>query len=257
MPVLLAIRARSRSLVVIGALHGALISNIVRRMTEARSVSCATLLGVVSVLGLAALGCSEDACEGLVFEPPPVPNPGADAPPTVLAGEWIAGGVLELQFSKPLTSNGDLDPQRFALVSYDALTSDYGDSETCILRTRYRSLGTSYIYDYSIAPAIAAVWIAPEDPTRLRLRLSSLAAQCTTRSGSIANGLLLTYTNAPSPNPSTLLLDGEGVPVPDIGPAWAITTLDACFDASYCSFNDNASGHLPALNSLAEIPCPV
>jgi hypothetical protein len=224
-------------------------------MTEARPVACVPLLGVVSALGLAALGCREDACAGQEFEPPPEPTSNAAGPPTVLAGEWIGGGVLELQFSKPLASDGDLDPQRFALVVYDALTSDYGDADICYLRTSYRSLGFSYYYG-GFTPMIAAAWIGPEDPTILRLRLGNLAAQCPNTFGSIANGLFLAYTDAPSTGPGSLLLDGDGNPVPDIGPGWAISDLDACFDSTYCSVNGYASGHLPAWNRLAAIPCP-
>ncbi|MFO7564385.1 MAG: hypothetical protein R6X02_17190 [Enhygromyxa sp.] len=205
-------------------------------------------IGALTALGLGT-ACSEDPCEDQVFEPPPEPEP-SPSTPTLIAGEWIGAGVLELSFSRPLSSTGDLDPARFAIVGWDAI-SGYG----CILSTNYRELGTSYYY-YSPGSSIAAAWIGPEDDTRLRLRLSRTSS-CLPSTNSVGSGVMLAYTDASSSSAGAKLLDQDGDPIGDIGPAWAIQRLDQCLEYNYfCRVNDFANGHLPALSSLVPIPCP-
>ena len=122
-------------------------------------------------------------------------------------------------------------------------------------------LGVGYYY-YG-QPDITAVWIAPEDPTLLRLR-TNIGARCRAAiSGTVASGVMLVYTNGERPTepndppPGSQLLDEHGEPLADIGPAWAIDELDACFVSPNCYYvSDLATGHLPELVSLAQIPCP-
>jgi hypothetical protein len=162
--------------------------------------------------------------------------------------------VLELSSSRPLSSSGDLDPARFALVNWDANTFDYS-ARQCYLDTDYRPLLDSNSY-YGEA-SIAAVWIGPEDDTRLRLRMSSMLVQCRSWWNSLASGLLLVYTDADDPRVGTKLLDGSGEPVPDLGPAWAIEVLESCFEGAFCErYYGHDWGHLPQLATLAPIPCP-
>ncbi len=218
------------------------------------------LLGLVSLLG-AASGCNEDLCEGQRnFDPPPEPDPGPDAAPTVLAGRWIGAGVLELEFSGPIAALGDLDPQRFALVGWDANAYEYDpdfDAGSCLLQTRYRELGTSYFYYGGPQRGVAAAWIGPEDDTLLRLVLNNTGAACTISPGSLGSGVMLAYTAGDLEGVGTKLETGEGETLADIGPAWAIDRLEACVGYSYCgAVSYFANGHLPLIDSLAEIPCP-
>lgn len=225
-------------------------------MARKRPVASATtsLLGLVA--GLA--GCENpDVCEGLrTFDPPPEPDPSSSAPPTVIAGEWIGAGVLELSFSQPLTPGAAPDPARFAVLSWAAQVQPYNayaGPDVCYVRTQYSALGLGY---YSTA-TITDVWVAPEDATLLRLRLSNTAATCRSVPDTFGNGVMLVYTNGEGGN---LLLDADGDPVPDLGPAWAVQQLDSCSTSSYgyCgySLNQLSTGHLPSVNSLADIPCP-
>jgi hypothetical protein len=228
-----------------------------------RAGAPAGLVGVVAALGL---GCSEgdDPCEGLrTFDPPPAPESSDTAPPTVLAGEWIGAGVLELQFSKPLAVGSAPDPNRFALLNWAAQVQSYDNFQgpaTCYVRTRYSGLGVGYYQTSSIAD----VWVAPEDPTLLRLRMSSASASCRAINDTVAEGILLVYVDAIIDPATTRLTDAQGSPVPDIGPQWAIPQWEGCFGTSYNGYNycgyvlgQTATGHLPALNVLAPIPCPV
>jgi hypothetical protein len=219
----------------------------------------------LSLIGLMAglAGCENaDACEGLrTFDPPPEPEPGASAPPTVIAGEWIGAGVLELTFSKPLTLGAPPDPARFSVLGWAAQVQPYdayAGPDVCYVRTRYSVIGQSYSYYYGGgAAAVTDVWVAPEDPAVLRLRMSSTAATCRTVPDTLGEGVMLVYTNGEGGN---LLLDADGDPVPDLGPAWAIQQLEGCSSSPYyyCgySLNQTQTGHLPSVNSLAEIPCP-
>lgn len=211
-------------------------------------------LGVVSALGLAT-ACTDDPCEGRDFEPPPEPEP-SPSTPSLISGEWIGGGVLELSFSQPLSSNGDLDPNRFAIVGWDAIA--YSSGDTCYLSTRYRELTTGGYYYYG-GSGVAAAWIGPEDNTRLRLRLSNSGASCRIVANSRGSGIMLAYTNVTHDAVGSKLLDEDGDPIADIGPAWAIQQLDGCLDSNYyyCGvISQFANGHLPALTSLLAIPCP-
>lgn len=216
-----------------------------------------SLIGLVA--GLA--GCeNDDACEGLrTFDPPPEPDPSPSAPPTVIGGEWIGAGVLELSFSKPLTHSAAPDPARFAVLGWAAQVQPYGayaGPDVCYVRTRYSAIGQSYSYYYGAA-TITDVWVAPEDPTVLRLRMSSTSATCRTVPDTLGDGVMLVYTTGEGGN---LLLDADGEPVPDLGPAWAIQAFDGCSNSPYgnCSYylNQTSTGHLPSVTSLAEIPCP-
>jgi hypothetical protein len=216
----------------------------------------AGLIGLVA--GLA--GCEEpDACEGLrTFDPPPEPEPSDSAPPTVIAGEWIGAGVLELSFQKPLAPSGSPDPARFIVLGWAAQVQPYGSyagPDVCYVRTRYSAIGgQGYYYN---STTITDVWIAPEDPTLLRLRLSTTSATCNTIPDTLGDGVMLVYTNGEG---GDLLLDADGDPVPSLGPAWAIQALDSCSTSAYgnCSYalNQTSTGHLPSVNSLAMIPCP-
>jgi hypothetical protein len=209
-------------------------------------------LGVVSTLGLGT-ACT-DHCEGLAFEPPPAPDPDVSETPQVLEGEWIGPNVLELRFSKGLSSNGDLDPRRFGIFAWDA--DHLSASGQCYLGTSYRALIAGYYY-YVPPFGITDVWIGPEDDTLLRVRLSSSTAQCRSSSFTVATGLLLAFTDEDDLSLGAGLLDEDGVPVPDLGPAWAIQELDGCIGSSYCGYvSESAYGHLPELDSLAPIPCP-
>jgi hypothetical protein len=213
--------------------------------------------GFAGLVGLA--GCENpDACVGLrTFDPPPEPSPSSTALPTVIAGEWIGAGVLEVTFSKPLLSSAAPDPARFAVLGWAAQVQPYdayAGPEVCYVRTRYSEIGGSgYYYSYNSA-SVVDVWVAPEDPTLLRLRLSNVAAACRTIPDTLADGVMLVYTNGEG---GTLLLDEAGDPVPDLGPAWAIQQSDACVGSYYCgSLNQTSTGHLPSVTSLAMIPCP-
>jgi hypothetical protein len=225
-------------------------------MARKRPVSVFTptgLVGLVATVGLA--GCENpDACEGLrTFDPPPEPEPSSSAPPTVIAGEWIGAGVLELTFSKPLTPGAAPDPGRFAVLAWAAQVQPYAayaGPEVCYVRTQYSSIGQGY---YSSA-SVTDVWVAPEDSTLLRLRLSNVSATCRTVPDTLGEGVMLVYNNGDGGN---LLLDQDGDPVPDLGPAWAIQQTDGCVNYYYCgSLNQTSTGHLPSVTSLAMIPCP-
>lgn len=222
----------------------------------------ASLSGVISTLGLVA--CESDPCDGLrTFDAPPEPNPTTTSPPMVIDGEWIGAGVLELSFSEPLASGTPPDPSRFAVLGWSATVgangSYYyggGSSDSCYVQTRYGGLGQGY---YSRA-SVADVWIAPEDPSLLRLRMSSAGATCRSVNDIVAQGVMLVYTNEPT-IAGAQLLDADGDPVPDLGPSWAVSAWDGCSNSYgyyYCGYalNNTATGHLPALSSLAEIPCP-
>jgi hypothetical protein len=209
--------------------------------------------GLIASAGLA--GCENaDVCEGLrSFDPPPEPDPSPSAPPTVVGGEWIGAGVLELSFSKPLIEGSAPDPARFAVISWAAQVQpydSYAGPEICYVRTTYSAIGQGYYYQ---STTVADVWVAPEDPTLLRLRMSSTAAACPAVPDTLGDGVMLVYTNGDGGN---LLLDQDGEPVPDLGPAWAIQQLEGCTGAYYyCSLNQTSTGHLPGLTSLAMIPC--
>jgi hypothetical protein len=210
-------------------------------------------LGAVTALGLGTAACNDDPCEDLSFEPPPEPTP-SPSTPSMIAGEWIGGGVLELRFSQPLSSVGDLDPDRFAIIGWDATTYS-GDA--CFLSTLYRELGVSYYYYYSAGSSVAAAWIGPEDDTLLRLRLSNAGVTCRINTNSVGSGIMLAYTDATHADLGTKLLDADGDPIGDIGVAWAIQRMEGCLGNDYCgSVNNAVNGHLPAISSLIPIPCP-
>ncbi|KIG12532.1 hypothetical protein DB30_01294 [Enhygromyxa salina] len=219
-------------------------------------------LGVAAALGLG--GCENgDACEGLrTFDAPPAPTTSDTAPPIVLEGEWIGAGVLELQFSKPLAAGNAPDPDRFAVIGWSAQVqsySGYQGPDTCYVRTRYAGIGQGYYQVNSVAD----VWIAPEDPSLLRVRMSSTAASCRAATDIVADGVLLVYTDGPTDPVTERLLDAEGDPVPDLGPQWAVQQWEICtannnYGYNYCrySLSTSVTGHLPALSVLAPIPCP-
>jgi hypothetical protein len=207
------------------------------------------------VVGL--VGCEgKDVCEGLRnFDPPPEPEPSPTAPPIVLDGEWIGAGVLELTFSKPLQEGNAPDPSRFAVLNWTAQVTEYNSyagSDVCYERTQYALVGVGYYGNASVTD----VWIAPDDASVLRLRLSNTAAACRTVPDTLGEGVMLVYTN--SENGGNLLMDAEGDPVPDLGPAWAIQALDGCVGTYYyyCGLRQTYTGHLPSVTSLADIPCP-
>jgi hypothetical protein len=203
------------------------------------------LLGVLSVLGVAP-ACQAEECSGS-FDTPPVPDPSSSVP-VVLDGEWIGAGVLELRFSAALSSIESPDPARFAILGWSAEFSEYQD---CDPVTAYVSLMVGYYYGASVAE----VWIAPEDDSILRMRLSTVAARCSIPTGSVGSGVMLVYTDGAQAGPA--LLDSDGAPLASIGPAWALDRMSSC-GSGYCFtfFNYGANGHLPALDSLAPIPCP-
>ncbi|PRQ06349.1 hypothetical protein [Enhygromyxa salina] len=217
----------------------------------------AGFVGLFAALGLG--GCeARDSCEGLrTFDSPPEPTASDTAPPTVLDGDWIGAGVLELQFSKPLSVGAAPDPTRFALLGWGAQVQSYGSS--CYVQTRYSALAVGYYRS-----SVADVWVAPEDPSLLRLRMSNTAAACRTVADIVAEGVLLVYADAQFEGAGPKLLDAEGDAVPDLGPQWAIPRWESCIDDDgyyggyYCGYalNQTAVGHLPALNVLAPIPCP-
>jgi len=235
-------------------------------MAARGSTRPATAIGVLTTLGAAAC-TNDDVCEGRrSFEPPPAPEPSPTAPPEVLAGEWIGSGVLELSFSKPLMSSAAPDPSRFALMSWSALASSYygySGSDACRQQTQYSQFGgPSYYYYYQQNAGVADVWIAPEDASILRLRISSAGTTCPTPNGLIEAGLMLVYTNGDDPSVERpRLLDENGDPVPALGPSWAVSAWDNCALQPYsysCGFALNAvyQGHLPLTDTLAPIPCP-
>lgn len=228
-----------------------------RPVVPASSSTTARAASLIGFVGL--LGCeNKDACEGLrTFDPPPEPEPSSSAPPIVIGGEWIGAGVLELSFSKPLQDGAAPDPARFAVLGWAAQVQSYdayAGPEVCYVRTQYSALGQGY---YGAA-AITDVWVAPEDPTVLRMRLSTTSAACRTVPDTLGEGVMLVYTNGDQAG--NLLLDADGEPVPDLGPAWAITALEGCSSSyyNYCSYalNQTSTGHLPSVTSLADIPCP-
>ncbi|WP_146155150.1 hypothetical protein [Enhygromyxa salina] len=217
------------------------------------------LVGVAAAIGLG--GCeNSDPCEGLrTFEALPEPTASATAPPIVLDGEWIGAGVLELQFSKPLAVSSAPDPNRFAIVGWAAIVqpyNNYNGPDSCDARTRYSVLGQGY---YQVG-RVSDAWVAPEDASVLRLRMSNSAADCRVSTDIVAEGVLLVY--ADGGDAGAQLLDGDGDPVPDIGPQWAIQRWEDCIGGgnsyNYCGYSLGRSptGHLPALTSLAPIPCP-
>jgi hypothetical protein len=209
-----------------------------------------TQLGLISALGVGS-GCN-DPCDDVGFDPPPEPDPSEGDPPEVIAGEWIGPGVLELRFSRPLGASGQLDTNRFAILSWSAGTGSYY-SEECDPTTNYRALTVGY-YSQS---GLSDVWIGPEDDRLLRLRVTNSGAQCQSFGTVLGSGVMLAYTNVADESAGPGLLDENGNPVPDIGPAWAIMRLDSCFDDYYCGYVGNFTyGHLPQLDTLVQIPCP-
>jgi hypothetical protein len=111
------------------------------------------------------------------------------------------------------------------------------------------------------APRPSQVWIAPEDPTILRLRLDNSSATCPNpafnSSAASESGVMLVYTGQASAD-GPELLDEDGVAVPAFGSDWLLDRLAACVDGSYgyfCPLGD-PGGHLPGLSSLVPIPCP-
>lgn len=222
----------------------------------------AGVVGVVSALGLGlgVGGCTEeDACEGLrELEVPPEPEASATAPPLVLGGEWIGAGILELQFSKPLAVGSAPDPARFAVLGWAVQAyTDYNDA--CSITTRYAGLGVGY---YGFSPVTDA-WVAPEDSSLLRLRMSNLGADCRTINDALGEGVTLVY--ADGGNAGEPLRDADGEVVPDIGPAWALGPWEGCIGGggnyyyySPCgySLSSTATGQLPGFSRLAQIPCP-
>lgn len=210
------------------------------------------LLGVVSALGIVT-GCEiENQCDDKrIFDSPPEVDPNASEP-MVLAGEWIAAGILELRFTQPVSSSGDLDPNRFAIITWTAQVDAYGGGTECLLETNYRQLGAGY-YQVSVAEA----WIGPEDDSIVRLRMTNTGGSCPTRSGAVESGLMLVYTSGADGGPA--LLDADGELIPDLGPAWAVDEIEPCLGGNYyyCSYlGARATGHLPEIQSLASIPCP-
>jgi hypothetical protein len=210
-----------------------------------------TLVGVISALGVGS-ACG-DPCADTAFVPPPEPQLGTSITPEVIGGEWIDPGLLELSFSEPLGATGPLDPRRFAVLSWDV--SNEADNSTiegtCYMNTRYRPLQDGYYQTNGVAD----VWIAPEDPTLLRLRLRRTTAQCLLTTTSVGSGLMLAYTNSEQEGAGGRLLDELGNPVFDLGPAWASSRLEDCFGCEYITYTAWGS-HLPQFASLAQIPCP-
>lgn len=229
-------------------------------------------LGVSLALGLVAC-TNSDACAGEQFEAPPAPDPSPGTPPIVLAGEWLTDGVLELSFSEPLSPSVAPDPRRFALISWSARVSEYGyyydygitagSNASCYQRTSYGWFGRAgYFYGYQVA--IADVWIAPEDSSVLRIRLTNTGAQCPNSFGNLEEGLMLAYTGREAEGLARLE-DADGDPVPSLGPSWALTgggynNWQDCIlqSGGYCGYRLSATyqGHLPLVDSLAPIPCP-
>ena len=231
------------------------------------SERAAKLVGVAAALGLG--GCTDtDPCDGLrTFDEPAKPS--SSSSPIVLSGEWIGSGVLELQFSEPLSTTTAPDPARFALINWSAEVGEsynyyYSSNASCRSSTRYTSFGGGgYSYYYQSGASILDVWIAPEDPSVLRLRTVSGAPSCRSNTDIVADGLMLVYVDgADAAGPQ--LLEESGDPVKDLGPAWAIQGFEDCIAGSsnyyysYCGFrlSSYATGHLPSINTLAPIPCP-
>jgi hypothetical protein len=188
----------------------------------------------------------DERCSKPPFEMPPEPELDAGDPPTVIAGRWIGVGVLELSFSKPIHAEGDLDPERFAIIGWYAYVDPW-----CGSNTGYRELGAGY---YS---SINAAWIGPEDDTLLRVRLNNAAAQCGRPIDLVASGIMLAYTDVDDENAGARLLDEDGAAVPDIGPDWAIVSLDGCLGENYCVLTGYfGEEFLPSSSSLVPIPCP-
>jgi hypothetical protein len=192
------------------------------------------------------VGWADPCLDAPEFVAPPAPDPDAGASPTLLSGEWISAGVLELRFSKALAP-GALDPRRFSLMSWRVDADNDGD--VCTLDTDYSTLGRSYYQN-----ALADVWIGPGDGDLLLVRMSNTAAACP--AAGVASGLMLAYTNGDTGGGK--LLDANGDALGDIGPAWAVLELDECLenDASYCVLRSFGRTLLTHLASLAPIPCP-
>lgn len=231
-----------------------------RARKPSHSSSIAALVGVG-----AALGCTDpdedDACVDQTYDPPPEPVPNT-LTPTVSSGRWLSATTLELQFSAPLTSQGDVDAARFGLLGFSVIAYDQG-YDTCYLRTRYTWLGTTanYYYGSSGSMGVDAAWIAPEDDTLLRLQLP-IVDRCPPAAGNgevLGSGVLLVYASG-SPSEGALL-DDQGDPLADIGVDWAVGQVETCLENAgeyynFCAYNNAASGQLPGLLSLLEIPCP-
>ena len=234
-------------------------------------------LALAGVAALPMLGCKPDAqdCSAefdAVELPPGLPDNGSN--PTLLEARWIANDVLELQFSEalePLTPIDPIDTGRFRVMGWNISTDGsspytyygYGNSnDDCTLYTRY------YPVRQTSRSVIDDLWQAPEDAAILRIHMSA-AVSCTTPDNPLT-GLMLVYTNDPLDVGNASVRDLDGNQLPDIGPAWAISAMDAC--ASYysnppsgyyyyytgtCSgLRATVTGTFPILSSLFEIPCP-
>lgn len=227
------------------------------------------LVGVLAVLG--AGGCAEeDPCEELrTFDAPPEPTATATAPPIVLSGEWVSANVLELQFSKPLAVGSAPEPSRFALINWNASAAVYdpyygSGTAVCNLRSSYRGFGLTGGYYYQSGASVIDAWIAPEDPTLLRVRTASANPTCRTNTDIVADGLMLVYVDGDGAGER--LLEDNGDAVRDLGPSWAIQPWEDCviqayednYGYFYCGFalSNYATGHLPSISTLAPIPCP-
>jgi hypothetical protein len=178
--------------------------------------------------------------------------------PTVIAGEWIGPGILELQFSEGLRSLGPPDPARFAILTWMATfyanNTRSWEPECYANDTRY---GPLYGAGYYSRPRVDEVWIAPEDDAILRLRLSTPLLRCSPGGWEpLAEGVMLVYSKGEAGG--TPLLDQSGAPIPSQGPDWAVLRLDECLSAgrSSCVSSELVWGYLPLLGSFAAIPCP-
>jgi hypothetical protein len=221
---------------------------------------------LVSLLGLAAVatqvGCAAngDICAEQTYEPPPAPEPDASTP-AVRSGRWLGPTTLELQFTAPLASEGQLDLLRFGVLGF-GVNAYQGELE-CYVRTGYDWLGASgSYYNPAVSMGVDAVWIGPEDDTLLRLQIPMFEACPTpgTPGETLGSGVLLVYAGL-SDAAGARLLDAQGSPLGDIGSDWAIGRIETCIesaddDVANCAVNGATQGQLSELISLVEIPCP-
>ncbi|MFV8752165.1 hypothetical protein ACNOYE_16580 [Nannocystaceae bacterium ST9] len=232
-------------------------------------------LAFLSLAALPLLGCEPDEPDcrdelDAVELPGELPDNGGN--PTLLEARWLATDVLELQFSEPLEALSPVDPistTRFKVMGWNVSTTVYGGygNDDCTIYTRY------YPIRQTTGATVSDLWQAPEDAAVLRLRMSA-PVSCATPDDPLT-GLALFYVNDPldlggGVTSSASVRDTAGNQLPDIGPAWAITTMRDCavyylsspgyyyyyYNQGCNGLRSTVTGSFPVLSSMLSIPCP-
>ncbi len=247
-------------------------------MTESKRFALTAAAGLAPLTGCPTDDTPDCSAELDAVElPDALPDNGGN--PTLLDARWLSTTVLELQFSEPLEALTPLDPvptARFRVMGWNLSTDTYNPygynygngNNDCTIYTRY------YPVRQTNTAVVVELWQAPEDAAVVRLRMGS-PISCTTPDDP-HSGLSLFYTNdtldfgANGGLDMTSLRDVEGNPLPDIGPAWALTAMVGCASSyatpptgtgyyyyQYCNgLRSTVTGSFPVMTSMVQIPCP-